>query len=129
MDLPVDNNNIALFNAARSVVLENGNKAKFWSSRWLDGQAPATLYLALFKHSKRENKTVSDALADDKWISDVDYSMTEWVVEEFISLWTCLQESLSSRHMRMRSPGSTQLMANTRQDRHIKYNSLEWPHP
>ena len=73
------------------MVLGNGNKAKFWFSRWLDGQAPTTLYLALFKHSKRKNKTVSDALADDKWISDVDYSMAERVVEEFISLWTCLQ--------------------------------------
>ena len=73
------------------VVLGNGNKAKLWSSRWLDGQAPATLHPALFKHSKRKNRTVSDALADDKWIRDVDYSRTERVVEEFISLWTCLQ--------------------------------------
>ena len=91
MELPVDNNDIALFNAATSVVLGNGNKAKLWSSRWLDGQAPATLHPALFKHSKRKNRTVSDALADDKLIRDVDYSMTERVVEEFISLWTCLQ--------------------------------------
>ena len=65
MELPVDNIDIALFNAATSVVLGNGNKAKFWSSRWLHGQAPATLYPTLFRHSKRKNKTVCDALDDD----------------------------------------------------------------
>jgi len=89
MELPVDNNDIALFNAATSVVL--GTRLSSCSFRWLDGQAPATLYSALFKHSKRKNRTVSDALADDKWIRDIDYSMTERVVEKFIALWTCLQ--------------------------------------
>jgi hypothetical protein len=73
------------------VILGNGNKAGFWSSRWLDGEVPATLYPTLFKHNKRKNRTVNDALADEKWIRDVDYSMTVRMVEEFISLWIRLQ--------------------------------------
>jgi hypothetical protein len=60
-------------------------------SRWLDGEVPATLYPTLFKHSKRKNRIVNDALAYEKWIRDVDYSMTVRMVEEFISLWIRLQ--------------------------------------
>lgn len=90
MEQPVDKNDTALFNAATSVVLGNGEKATFWSSRWLQGEAPATLYPALFKHSKRKNRTVRDALTDDKWIRDADHNMTVRVIEDFMSLWARL---------------------------------------
>jgi hypothetical protein len=43
----------------------------------MEGQAPATLYPALFSHSRRKNKSVKEALTNNKWIIDVDYSMTE----------------------------------------------------
>jgi hypothetical protein len=91
MELPVDSNDIALFNAATTVILGNGNKTCFWTSRWLDGEAPATLYPTLYKHSKRKNRTVNDALAEERWIRDVDYSMTATLVHEFVSLWFRLQ--------------------------------------
>ena len=58
----------ALFNAAIRVDLENGKRASFWCSRWLQGDAPATLFPALFQHSKRKNRTVKDALTDSKWV-------------------------------------------------------------
>lgn len=43
LELPVDKEDIALFHAATKVDLGNGDKAAFWMSRWLHGQAPATL--------------------------------------------------------------------------------------
>jgi len=83
MELPVDKLDMDLFNTATKVMLGNRKKVSFWSSSWLGGHAPAALYPALYKHSKRKNRTVSDALTDNKWIRDVDYDMTERVIGEF----------------------------------------------
>jgi hypothetical protein len=58
----------------------------------MEGQAPATLYPALFSHSRRKNRSVKEALTDNKWIIDVDYSMTEQLISEFVVLWGRLQE-------------------------------------
>jgi hypothetical protein len=91
LELPVDNHDLALFNAATTVILGNGEKATFWTSRWLHGEALATLYPALFRHSKRKNRTVKDAITGDKWVLDVDHNMTVQLIEEFLSLWTRLQ--------------------------------------
>lgn len=88
---PVDKLDMDLFNTATKVMLGNGKRASFWSSSWLGGHAPAALYPALYKHSKRKNRTVSDALTDNKWIRDVDYDMTERVIGEFMGLWEQLQ--------------------------------------
>jgi hypothetical protein len=87
MELPVDNMDIALFNAATQVTLGNGEKATFWTSRWLQGQAPATLFPALYEHSKRKKRTVKEALTKNNWIRDVDHSMTERLIREFVDLW------------------------------------------
>lgn len=86
MELPLDKEDIALFNAATRVHLGNGNKALFWSSRWLEGEAPATLFPALFKHNRRKNRTVKEALTGDRWVRDVDYNMTELIIAEFLTL-------------------------------------------
>jgi hypothetical protein len=86
MELPVDNMDIALFNAATQVTVGNGEKAIFWTSRWLHRQAPATLFPALYEHSKRKKRNVKEALNNNNWIRDVDYSMTEILIREFMSL-------------------------------------------
>lgn len=91
VDLPIDRDDLALFNAATMVTVGNGNKASFWTSHWLQGDAPAQLYPALFRHSKRKNQTVKDALTDDKWIQDVDYNMSQTIIVEFMGLWLRLQ--------------------------------------
>lgn len=91
MELPVDKDDLALFNAATSVVIGNGLRASFWTSHWMQGEAPATLYPALFKHSKIKNRMVKEALTDNKWVRDVDHSMTENIIAEFVALWGRLQ--------------------------------------
>jgi hypothetical protein len=91
MELPVDKDDRALFNAATIVTLGNGNTASFWTSRWLQGEAPATLFPTLFKHSKRKNRTVKQALTDNKWVSDVDHNMNVQLISEFVDLWGRLQ--------------------------------------
>lgn len=92
MPLPVDKDDMALFNAATRVGLGDGNTASFWNSSWLEGQAPASLYPTLFNHSRRKNRSVKEALTDSKWISDVDYNMMEQLIAEFVALWGRLQD-------------------------------------
>jgi hypothetical protein len=87
MELPVDNSDIALFNAATVVTLGNGEKATFWTSRWLQGQAPATLFLALYEDSKRKKRTIKEALTDSNWIRDIDHNLTQNLLREFMDLW------------------------------------------
>jgi hypothetical protein len=65
----------------------DGRKAKFWTSAWLQGQVAASLFPTLYKHSRRNNIMVSEALAENKWMRDVDYSMTQQIIAEFIELW------------------------------------------
>jgi hypothetical protein len=86
LELPVDSVDTALFDAATSVDVGNGEKATFWTTRWLNGIAPAALYPALFKHSRRKNRTVKEALTDSKWIADVDHGMTVPLISQFVDL-------------------------------------------
>lgn len=48
------------------------------------------LFPALYKHSRRKNRTVCEALEQNKWIADVDYSLTPGLITEFVSLWMML---------------------------------------
>lgn len=43
MEVPCDEVDRRLFVAATTITMGNGNKAKFWSSMWLDGIAPEDL--------------------------------------------------------------------------------------
>lgn len=92
LQLPVDSDDLKLFNVATRVHVGNGRKAAFWTSAWLHGEVPAVLFPALYKHTKRKNRSVHDAMTDNKWIRDIDYSMTQQIIAEFLSLWDRLQD-------------------------------------
>jgi hypothetical protein len=64
-ELPIDSTDEALFAAATGVMVHDGRTARFWSSSWLGGKAPAILFSSLFSHSKRKNRTVANALEND----------------------------------------------------------------
>jgi len=87
LELPIHEDDIALFNAATVITLGNGHKACFWTSRWLHGQSLATRFPGLHKHSKRKNRTVVDALADSHWIADIDYNLNQELITEYVGLW------------------------------------------
>jgi hypothetical protein len=75
-----------LFMAATNVTVGNGNTASFWQSSWLQGVAPVALCPSLFKHSKKKNRSVNEAMTESKWIQDVDYNMTEQLIAEFYGI-------------------------------------------
>lgn len=73
----MDRDDLKLFNTAIRVRVGNGRMAAFWTSAWLHGEVPAVLFPALYKYSKKKNRSVHDAMTDYKWIRDIDYSMTQ----------------------------------------------------
>jgi hypothetical protein len=57
----------------------------------LDGDAPADLFPKLFKHIKRKNRPVVDALTNNAWFRDVDHNMSQQVISEYLQLWDRLE--------------------------------------
>ena len=56
-----------LFNASK-VIIDNGNRARFWKHSWLNGEAPRYLAPNLFKLVRRKNRTVHQELYNGNWI-------------------------------------------------------------
>jgi hypothetical protein len=77
MEPPVDDIDRALFAAATRVQVKNGRTASFWHSSWIDGQSPATLFPLLYIHSNRKNRTVADAMLNNRWVQDVAHHINE----------------------------------------------------
>lgn len=74
--LPLDEIDLALFTAATRVLVNDGRKASFWYSTWMDGRSPASMFPLLHAHSRRKNRSVREALLNGKWIDDVGYDLS-----------------------------------------------------
>lgn len=61
-ELPCDESDRQLFATSTVVVLGDGNKAKFWHSRWIGAEAPKVLAPSLFTLVKRKKKSVAKEL-------------------------------------------------------------------
>jgi hypothetical protein len=46
----------------------------------------------LFRHSRRKNRSVAAALADETWIRDLMHDLTPDILSEYIMLWMLLDE-------------------------------------
>ena len=64
---PVDDIDRQLFRTSTVVTLGNGEKASFWQSSWLFGQAPRDRFPELFKWAWRKNKSVKEELQNQNW--------------------------------------------------------------
>jgi hypothetical protein len=87
LDTPCDSTDRDLFNASTIVTAGKGDKASFWHSNWVNGQAPKYITPALFQKAKRKNITVSKAMVHNKWISHVSPIQSMDELREFVSLW------------------------------------------
>lgn len=87
LSIPIDKEIKALFCASTTWIIGNGTSISFWNDHWLEGNSPANLYQILFKHSKRRNLTLSDALQHRRWISLIKASPNEAVLREYVDLW------------------------------------------
>jgi len=89
--MPVDAEDVALFNAATVVTVRNGLKASFWHSSWIDGRPPASLCPLLYKHSRRKNRTVREAVLTGSCIGDIAYNLNHELLNECFKLWAAIE--------------------------------------
>lgn len=89
-ELPVDDTDLAMFNAATVVTVRNGRKASFWNSSWMEGRPPANLFPLLYRHSRRKHRSVRDAIENDKWVRDIAYNLNHDLLNEFFRLWVAI---------------------------------------
>ena len=90
---PCDDTDRALFAAATKVSVGDGRKAKFWESNWIGDQPLKYLAPNLFKHSKRKNRSVLEAITNDAWIEDIRGGVTIQLLQEYICVWEVLHNA------------------------------------
>jgi hypothetical protein len=97
-ELPLDKIDETLFALATRVHVYNGKTARFWTSSWLNGVSPAAMFPTLYKHSKRKNRTVLDAMTDDNWIRDLMHNLTAQLITEYVLLWELVDAAVFQPH-------------------------------
>jgi hypothetical protein len=76
------------------VTVHNGKAAKFWTSSWIDGMSPASMFPRLFDHcKKKKNRTVAEAEAmhNDTWITDLMHDVTTPIFGDYVMLWIMVE--------------------------------------
>jgi len=92
LEIPCTEMDRLLFNASTTITIGNGKKTRFWHHAWLDGEAPRNLAPHLFELVQRKHKIVAQELANNSWISALQYKITNATqLEEFVSLWIRIQ--------------------------------------
>jgi hypothetical protein len=85
-ELPIDDVDITLFVAATRVTVRNGHMARFWTTDWFHGSMLAQMFPVLFRHSRRKNKTIVEAMALETWIRDLMHDVTTDILAEYVIL-------------------------------------------
>ncbi|WVZ63074.1 hypothetical protein U9M48_012739 [Paspalum notatum var. saurae] len=77
----------ALFTAAVDTIVGNGRSTKFWTDRWVQGKTLAELAPNLFNTIPKktvQRRTVSQALDNRRWVSDIKGALTVQVLSEYL---------------------------------------------
>jgi hypothetical protein len=77
----------ALFTAATQVTVHNGKKAKFWLSSWVNGGSSALIFPDLFNHTRRQQRSVAEAMHNNTWISDLMHNPSTSLLVNYMLLW------------------------------------------
>ena len=89
---PVDAIDRQLFRASTVVTLGNGEKASFWQSTWMNGQAPMDRFPDLFRLAWRKNKTVKEEIQNQNWTRGLWRMQSVSEMASFVQLWDMVQE-------------------------------------
>jgi hypothetical protein len=73
------------------VHVHNGQTTRFWTSDWLNGTLPTSLFPVLYNHSKRKNRTVAEAMTNQNWIRDIMHGVTTYLLTQYVLLWELVE--------------------------------------
>ena len=91
-DLPAETETVveAMFQASIYVEVGNGQKALFWTDRWLQGHSVSDLAPCLSNAVGpriKKQRTVAQALNGDAWVRDITGALTVQVILDFFLIW------------------------------------------
>lgn len=92
MNISSNRNERELFSAATKITIGDGKTATFWTDRWLTDQSPCSIAPDIFKISIRKNRTVSDALQNNKWLQDLRFHLSIEHLPQLLSLAELLKQ-------------------------------------
>lgn len=92
--VPCEMADLNLFAACTSISLGDGLTAKFWSHRWLGGNAPKELAPGLYNLARSKQLTVREALHNGSWMRGLRNINSAILMDSFIDLWWRLQETV-----------------------------------
>jgi hypothetical protein len=90
-ETPCDEADRDLFASCTTISLGNGETARFWADRWLNRQAPKQMAPMCFALAARKQLTVKEALTNGRWMCDLQRMNNEEQLDQFVALWTALQ--------------------------------------
>jgi hypothetical protein len=127
MQPPVDAVDKQLFRVSTIVTVDDGAKASFWQSSWMDGRAPMDLFPDLFRLAWRKNKTVREELENHNWTRglwrmqsvELRVSFSRGILCKMCNFQICRTASL----------GGGRQMEPTQQSQHVMRNSVDYTVP
>jgi hypothetical protein len=71
MPVPYSLSDRQLFATASSVTIGDGTTARFWFDSWMEGRALSSAFSVLFLVSRRKNRSVSEAVHEQRWVAEL----------------------------------------------------------
>jgi hypothetical protein len=90
---------LAVFNISTRMDVDDGNTALFWLDSWLGGRAISEIapdLLALVPSRARKRRTVREALAERRWIADIQGALSTLALWQYVQLWVELRGDFSA---------------------------------
>lgn len=91
MDIPCDDSDIRLFQAATTITLGNGEKTGFWHDKWLQNSCPKDIAPMCFSLAKRKQRPVKTELTNNSWLLSLRNITSIEEINELVQLGGLLQ--------------------------------------
>lgn len=93
---PCSDTDHLLFAASIATSIGDGAKTSFWHAAWVQGQRPKDFAPAIFDISRKKNRTLKEAFAENTWIKDISLHAPFTVVclQQFVQLWSFVQATV-----------------------------------
>jgi hypothetical protein len=87
-----DQTDRALFFTSTLITVGNGKNTPFWEAWWLNGMAPKELAPHRFQQARYHYRTVHQELKNFNWIKNIKNINTEETMDEFILLFSVVND-------------------------------------
>ncbi len=98
MDIPCDNCDMRLFQAATTISLGNGEKTAFWQDKWLQSSCPKDIAPMCFNLAKRKQRSVKTELTNNSWLLSFRNITSIEEINEVVQLGGMLQNVQLQQH-------------------------------